>query len=75
MNVHSVGKQSKIDEAEEKGLTNVGEPETSIVQGGMEIDHSEFVEITEKFSENCLWCNTPFRSVTVHVHVILTDQY
>jgi len=25
--------------------------------------------------EMSLTCNTPFRSVTVYVHVILTDQY
>ena len=62
-----------IDVAEEKGMTmNSLE---GLKQVMWKIDHSEFVEIIAKFSENCLLLNSPFSSVTVRVHLIQTDQY
>ena len=66
-------KFSKIDVAEQKGMTMNSLEGLKLVM--WKIDHSEFVEIIAKFSENCLLLNSPFSSVTVRVHVIQTDQY
>ena len=45
-----------IDAAEEKE-NSFGGPKTIVV---WKLDHLEFAEMIEKFSENCLWCNTHF---------------
>ena len=59
--------------AEEKGMTMNSLVGLKLVMWN--IDHSEFAKIVSKFSENCLLINSRFSSVTVRVHVILTDQY
>ena len=52
-------KFSKIDVAEEKGMTMNSSEGLKLVM--WKIDHSEFVEIIAKFSENCLLLNSLFK--------------
>ena len=65
-------KFSKIDVAEEKGMTMNSSEGLKLVM--WKIDHSEFVKILQSLVKIVSYL-TPFSSVTVPVHVILTNQY